>query len=252
MLHTRITLIALAWLLATGPTLAADNWHLARHSDGIQVYTMDVSGSKIIKVKTRVTIATPMQHIQRILDNVPQRKDWVPYLQHSAIIETLDDGSRIEHSIFAAPWPAADRDFTYRMVRGRQDAERQVYTMKSTTTEQMPDQPDIIRAELIDSRYSLRATGAERTEVELIFYADPKGWLPNWIINIIQQVLPYRMLKNLRALATTRYQRPPLPAGQHTTGQLEKYLFSGKKTGALPCGNAPAVSCLAVKLSQQH
>jgi len=219
MTYRTISPLLLAYLLGTGQALAAGDWTLARQSDGISVYVMEVAGSDLLKVKTRVTIEASLGRIQQILDDVPRRKEWVPYLQHSAVIARLDQHSRIEHSVFAAPWPAADRDFTYRMQRLPGGEQQLEYSMTSEATELMPPQPGIIRAELMESRYTLSAVAPGQTRVELVFYADPKGWLPNWVINIIQQVLPYRMLKNLRALATAGEQNTQAAAGKMPGGQ---------------------------------
>jgi len=73
--------------------------------------------------------------------------------------------------------------------------------MRSEVNQLMPEQTGIVRAELVESTYTMTALSPEQTQVELIFHADPKGWLPVWIINIIQRHLPFMMLKNLRSRA---------------------------------------------------
>ena len=81
--------------------------------------------------------------------------------------------------------------------------------MKSETSPLMPVNDDLIRAELIESIYTLTALKKNKTHVQLIFFADPKGWLPTWIINIIQKALPYMMLQNLRELAQGKKEAEP-------------------------------------------
>ena len=180
---------------------SSEDWIPARQRDGISVYIREVPGTKIIKVKTHVIIDAPLQRIQHILDDAEHRKHWVPYLQDSTVLEQMSADERIEYSLFAAPWPASDRDFVYRMTRLQDSPDKLVYAMKSEITELMPQQQSIVRAELIESQYSLTALGPQQTQVDLVFHADPKGWLPTWIINIIQKVLPYMMLKNIRQQA---------------------------------------------------
>jgi hypothetical protein len=65
----------------------------------------------------------------------------------------------------------------------------------------MPEQKGMVRAQLIESYYTLTALNKQQTNVELVFHADPKGWVPIWIVNIIQRVLPYMILKNLKEVA---------------------------------------------------
>ena len=62
----------------------------------------------------------------------------------------------------------------------------------------MPEQDDYVRAILMEGAYSLTPIDAEHTEVELLFYTDPRGHLPLWIVNIVQRAFPFEALKRLR------------------------------------------------------
>jgi len=181
-------------------------WEEINGQENVKVYSTEVPGSDILKIKTQTIIKVPIAKIQFILDNVGHRKNWIPYLQESSIIEIKSSTEKIEYSLFSAPWPATDRDFVYKLTLISSDESNITYTMTSV---QHPDKPvtdDLIRAELMESTYILTALSPEITQVELIFHADPKGWLPDWIINIIQRILPYLILKNLRNQTTLSQQ----------------------------------------------
>ncbi len=188
-----------------GNTAQAQNqqpdWQKIKDEDGILVYSTTVSGSDIIKVKTEVIIDAPLARIRRILDDAPQRHQWIPYLDHSKVLRPISDTQRLEYSLFDAPWPASNRDFVYRIRLQHLQNNQLVFAMKSEQTSLMPEQAGIIRAELVESIYTLTALQPQRTRVELVFHADLKGWLPVWIINIVQRSLPFLMLKNLRTRA---------------------------------------------------
>ncbi|MCW8830584.1 MAG: START domain-containing protein, partial [Gammaproteobacteria bacterium] len=117
----------------------------------------------------------------------------------SRVLKNFSDTEKLEYSLFAAPWPASDRDFVYRKKLLHKDDEKIIFVMKVEESELMPEQDGVVRAEMIESLYTLTSITDKQTNVELIFYADPKGWLPDWVINKIQQVLPYRMLRGLKA-----------------------------------------------------
>ncbi len=177
------------------------DWREIKNEDGILVYSAAVSGSDIIKVKTEVVIDASLAHIRQILDDAPRRKLWIPYLEHSKVLAHISDTQRLEYSLFDAPWPASNRDFVYRIRLQRKQNDQLVFWMKSEQSPLMPEQAGTVRAELVESVYTLTALQPQRTRVELVFHADLKGWLPIWIINIVQQHLPFRMLKNLRKRA---------------------------------------------------
>lgn len=176
-------------------------WQKINDEDGVVVYRHEIGDSGIIKVKTEALIDANMEKIKSILDDVSHRKNWVPYLVESRVLKKYSEDEKLEYSFFVAPWPASDRDFVYYRRLLYKDNSKIIFTMTSRQSELMPKQDGVVRADLIESRYTLTALSRKQTKVELIFHADPKGWLPNWIVNIIQQALPSMMLQNLKAIA---------------------------------------------------
>ena len=176
-------------------------WEKIKEENGVVVYSREIDGSDIIKVKTQVVIDANMEKIRSILDDVSNRGKWVPFLEESRVLKKYSATEKLEYSLFAAPWPASDRDFVYHQRLLYKDDKKIVFVMNVEEHELMPVQDGIVRADMIESQYTLISLTNNKTKVELIFYADPKGWLPDWLINKIQQVLPYRMLLNLKGLA---------------------------------------------------
>ena len=208
-LSTRLFLLT-SWFFFTISAHAQNpepDWQKIKDEDGILVYSAAVNGSDIIKVKTEVVIDAPLARIRQILDDAPQRHQWIPYLDHSKVLQPISDTQRLEYSLFDAPWPASNRDFVYRIRLQHRQNDQLVFRMKSEQSPLMPEQAGIVRAELIESVYTLTRLQPQRTRVELVFHADLKGWLPVWIINIVQRALPFRMLKNLRTRA--EFERTP-------------------------------------------
>lgn len=176
-------------------------WIKIKDENGIQVYSIGMQNTAIVKARAIAIINAPLEKIQRLVDNLPQRTQWVPYLKHSKIIENISATEHIEYSLFSAPWPASNRDFVYRVQRSQQQTDDQLqlsYRMRSVNHDVMPLQPGLIRGEIFSSVYRLTQISAGQTRVELIYHADPRGWLPNWIVNIIQRAFPYKMMRNLK------------------------------------------------------
>ena len=200
--HTRLILLGL--LLFAG-NVSADStpsaWNKVKDKNGISVYTMAVESSQIVRVKTSTVINASMKEIQAIITSHAQRNQWVPYLVESRILNKLNGDEQLEYAHFSAPWPASDRDFVYHVKQLKLDKNTTNFAMHSKYPDILEQHDDIIRADLIESQYSLQRISDTSTRVELVFHADPKGWLPFWIINIIQKALPYMMLNNLKILA---------------------------------------------------
>lgn len=187
---------------------SSPSWEKIREEQGIIVYVQNVEGSDIIRVKTQMVIEAGIEEIQAFIEDISKRKKWVPFLAEVRILKAYAPTETLEYTLFDAPWPGSDRDFVYRRNLIYKDNEIIVMEMTSEESELMPEQDDAVRAELLESRYTLLAVNDSKTRAELIFYADFKGWLPDWIVNTIQEALPFKMLRNLRA-QVEEANRPP-------------------------------------------
>lgn len=176
-------------------------WIKIKDENGIQVYSIAMQDTAIVKARAVAIINAPLKNIQQLVDNLKQRPQWVPYLKYSKIIEKISPTEHIEYSLFSAPWPASNRDFVYRVQRLQQPLDDQLqlsFRMHSIDHQAMPLQPGLIRGEIFSSEYRLTQISAGQTRVELIYHADPRGWLPDWIVNIIQRAFPFRMMQKLK------------------------------------------------------
>ena len=177
---------------------ADQDWQQTTDENGIKVFIIDVNGTDIIKAKAITEISVTLDVVKNELNTVSDRNQWVPFLIKSEILHKDSEKERIEYSLFSSPWPASDRDFVYELVQVEANSQQHVYRMQSVVHDLMPENGEYIRGEIFESIYTLTRIEDSVTRVELIYHADPKGWLPTWIINIIQKILPYKILENLR------------------------------------------------------
>ena len=181
------------------------NWKLIKDENGIKVYIFKTKDSDIVKAKTQTIIKAPISQVRATLDDIKHRHEWIPFLIKSTALSQYKNNKRIEYSHFYGPWPASDRDFVYQIELISESDQQLVYKMHSIDSDLKPEDVNKIRADLYESIYSLTALDSETTSVELVFHANPKGWLPNWIINIIQRVLPFKILRNLKDRLAIRH-----------------------------------------------
>lgn len=174
-------------------------WELVKDENGIEVFIYETADSDIVKAKTQIIVKASLAQVKATLDDIGHRQEWIPFLKISKALSEYKNNKRIEYSHFSAPWPASDRDFVYQIELINDSENKHVYKMFSIESDLKPNDNSYIRADLFESSYTLESLDSETTAVELIFHADPKGWLPNWIINIIQRVLPFKILRNLRS-----------------------------------------------------
>ena len=146
-----------------------------------------------------VEIAASLEQIARVLADNKTHHEWIPHLQESRELEATSATERLEYNRFKAPWPAADRDFVYRVIAsGSVESGYLKFEMRSEVNALMPEQPRLIRGELLTSSYTLTQLNAERCQIELIFSVDPRGMIPHWIVNRIQTHWPHFILRELK------------------------------------------------------
>lgn len=173
-------------------------WQQTKNADGIQVYSRQWPGNPVLQVKAVAVINAGMTQLLDFLDNIADHPKWVPYLVETRVLQSFSATEKLVYNLFDAPWPAADRDYVYRAY-SRQNSDGVItYTMKSEASALMPEQPGIVRAELLAGIYTLTPLSETQTKVEFAFHADPRGNLPGWLVNIIQRGFPFNSLRGLR------------------------------------------------------
>ena len=175
-------------------------WKEVNNKGGILVYIGEAQDTPIVKAKGIVTIDATTDEIVAVLDDNANHTKWVPYLLESRKLEAISDSERLEYNLFDAPWPASRRDFVFRVIAEemRDGLNGIVFRVRSEPSSLMPDQDGVIRGALLESTFRLIELEPRGTRVELIFQADPRGWIPVWIVNLVQRIWPYTVLTGLR------------------------------------------------------
>lgn len=192
-----ISLMCLLPALSFASALPA-YWDEVKDAEGIRVYLGQIAGDPIPIVKTEVVIEAELARVEAVLRDEGGQASWVPYLAESRRLQTSSRQEALLYNHFAAPWPAADRDFVFRVTKVSGDERSVTYRMRSEDSRLMPRQRGVVRALLKESTYILTAVGERQTHVEFIFQVDPRGWVPLWITNIIHRAFPFNVLKSLR------------------------------------------------------
>jgi len=196
----RILLAVMVLLLACLPTLATTDWEEVKNKEGIRVFTKETADSPILIAKGICIIEAGTEAVLTVLDDNSSHPRWVPFLLESKRLQALSRTERLEYNLFRAPWPASNRDFVYRAkATPDQDNKVIIFSMRSESTPLMPEQEGAVRGLLLESTFTLTALSPTQTQVELRFHADPNGWIPNWITNIIQRTWPYFVLQGLQS-----------------------------------------------------
>lgn len=140
-------------------------------------------------------------------------------LKNDTILERKSVYDFVVHVEIGLPFPISNRDYVYR-AKARRSADGSVTVHLSSVQHSKAPEPSGIRANLIDSYYRLMPLGKNKTRVEVEIHTDPKGWLPTWLVNLIQKSWPRKTLVALRQEAAKAWVTPvALPPMQQPATQ---------------------------------
>jgi hypothetical protein len=191
----------------------ASEWNFVKEEQAVKVYKRDVEDSALKAMRGETVINAPIDKLLWVLFDNEHRTEWVDRLVESKILTRKNSHEYIVYQRFHLSSLMSDRDYVYHGRAHQLSTDGAVrLSIQSVTHPQAPETVGI-RAELIHTHYTLTPLGDGRTRVEVEVLTDPKGWLPAWLVNLIQQNWPVKTLDGLRVQVAKPFVGSlPLPA----------------------------------------
>jgi hypothetical protein len=174
----------------------AKGWEKVGTYDDVKVSRKTVKGSPLLAFRGVTEVDVPIDIIIGTFADPKQRRHWVDrYKEHKTIKKT--ETSESYWIQFKLPPLISNRDYVLKSDAKIDKAGGVIeIKIKSITHKDYPEDC-CVRAEAKQTYYKFTALSAKRTKLEVEVHTDPKGLLPNWLINIIQKKWPSKTLSNL-------------------------------------------------------
>ena len=192
--------ITLFWILifsfhAIGAQLPSD-WEPFYNEQGIELERAPKSADGLIPFRATTVVPYSWQKVLNVLLDVRRKPEWSPKLKQVKIHEILKPNQVYFSEFYSTPWPASDREF---LMEGNiiTDGKGAILTAKSIHSKNLEDD-DHIQADVQYLDVALTPAGPGKTKVVFTFLGHMKGWMPVWLINIIQKKWPVRFLQGLK------------------------------------------------------
>ena len=220
-------------LICLGPSLAnADyiavekdkDWRQYYSLDGLKVYVRKRKGPVDVRVVGEIDISVP--ELMSILRDAKSAPSWVPDMLTKKVLSNIGDGEAITYSITDMPWPLYDR-FTVLHNKLYLDKKSKILYVSAHSVD-APLSPNntkgMVRAYVKESYMAFVPIAKQRSYIDFMVSADPKGAIPTWVVNYYQKKWPISFLKALERYGQ-KYDPPPLRAGlKQMLGKLLKVL----------------------------
>ncbi len=192
--------IALLWIVISCPfaAIAADDWEEVSRADDLVVFRKVMKDNPIFAYKGEALVKAPFERVLSVVMNTERRTEWMERVVESSTKKIISPYEKIDLMITRVPWPMRGREFLFRSIF-QIDAKGKKATLRLESIEdpKFPQDPDRIRGWIQNATFELIATSDYTTRVTAESHTDPKGWLPAWIINLVQRTFPRKTLGRL-------------------------------------------------------
>jgi len=180
-------------LIARGdPVLqSTDGWAPVDHGEKslptLKLWCKLLPGSPFMAVKTQYTYDVPLEKMFRFFwdSDFSIRKQLSPELTHYSVVKEITPTQKLIQMRMSLPFPMSSRESLLLTTYRREGDNKMYYYGVSCEHADVPADPGYLRAITLLLVSSLEQVEANKTQVVTIGHADPKGWIPAWLINFM-------------------------------------------------------------------
>lgn len=180
----------------------AGEWQDEGVIKGVHVWSREEPNTGVMSFRGEIVANVHIQKLITVFADRSQRRYWVDRFDATTTLEKPSPLSEIYWIKFKLPAMISNRDYVLR-ADGELDPGNRVFTakIKSVNDRRKGEDDCCVRATVNRTFYRFTAlkaaNGQPRTKLEVEVNTDPKGLLPNWLVNLIQKEWPSKTLNGL-------------------------------------------------------
>jgi hypothetical protein len=192
-------------LFAAVPT----GWDLVGTTNGVEVARKKAEGTNVFAFRGEATTDISVAKLISILTNEVTSPKWVNMMVGSDVIKTYDANTNLLHQTYDIPWPMDDRDYLFKKtIEFDSTAKKAMVHLTSVEDSLMPPQDGYVRAEGEKTLWSFEVLPSGKTKIIVEVMTDPKGAMPDWLVNSVQEDWPHKTITSLLSFATSSDAKP--------------------------------------------
>ena len=193
----KLVILSLIAILSSNIYAKKIKWESFHKEDGIELFRAKEQKDGIIPFKAIAIIDRSQKDILKVLMDVDRKPEWSPKLKDVKLHKRVSPITYIFSEYYKTPWPFSDREF---LLEGQVVFPEPglVTLFAKSKNESGFEDDDHIQCDVSFLNLNLYDRGPNKTAVSFSFHGDMKGWMPVWLINIIQKKWPMRFIQGLR------------------------------------------------------
>ncbi|MFP5383780.1 MAG: START domain-containing protein [Gammaproteobacteria bacterium] len=220
-MRNNLLVVALLWVFVV-PVFAAESgqpvpaWELSSDAQGIRIWTRQIPGHPVKDFRALMTVDAPMATVVATLTDVNTFPHWFWMMNEARVLEGVALDDAYLYFSLKPIWPVSARDTVIRARVSQDPSTLAVSIDVHAEPGRIPPVKDHVRIPAMKSGWKLTPLSKTQTSLELIGHADPGGYIPLWLANMVVTVMPKETFKKLRRhLLDPRYREPEAMYGQN-------------------------------------
>lgn len=185
-------------------------WEQVGETDGIKIYKRASPGTPLLDFGGEGVLDGDLTTLCSVLEELERYPEWVDSLSRLDIVDRRNPRDFVYLQTFALPWPISDRQFLARhKINVMGERNFVLFTDETVTHAKAPDDECCIRATMELGEVRMAPVGEKKTAMAAIARVDMKGWMPAWLVNVIQKDWPTKTFSAYRAQLAKQKRRLP-------------------------------------------
>ena len=157
-----------------------EGWEDLGEEEGVRKGQM-LSEAGIQMVRATGNLHHSVEKVCTFLLDHTKKKKWDDPLLETYPVRSFSERFKIMYELYDCPWPVSNRDLVraFKVI----DREDGVIIASRSIDAGVPEKDGVVRAEVITYGFYLKRIGDNITELTFLACVDPKGMIPNFLIN---------------------------------------------------------------------
>ncbi len=192
-----VSLVTMADAPSDEAAILAGGWKPARHTENLHTYLRQDPGQRLKSFRIEADVRTSAPALGAIFTDFDHYCDWIYRCGEARVLKRISDTEYLIYIIHRAPYGVSDRDTIIHGKAYRDPAHHAVIIKTWEERYALPEQPHLVRMIHEELEWTFTAKPDGIIHIQLLGYADPGGWIPRWIDNMVQLDAPYYSVRGL-------------------------------------------------------
>ena len=174
--------------LSTFAAESANDWKLAKQTNGVAIHSRPHSGSHLKEFKAIGEFDASTHTVHKVIDDVEAYPSFMPYTAEASVLKRNEDSLITYQRI--SPKIVSDRDYTLRIQKKSWPTQFGVAYLsewKPANEHGPAEKPGVFRVKLVHGSWLLEPTGANKTRATYYVFTDSGIVVPPFLANTISE-----------------------------------------------------------------